>query len=111
MLLISKYYIRCTLLSNDNAGPALVVVLRGLDAFRRLESALIPSQVSGRPQRSLEHILSPTPELAFRLTAIFFSDDELFADNEVRPLLPYLPPLPLLKTTQDQVTCTVSRSR
>jgi len=89
-----------------------VLVLRGLDAFRRLEFALGPAQVSGsRPQRSLEHILSPTPELAFRLTAIFFSDNELFADNESRPLLPYLPPLPLSKTTQDQVTCAVSRSR
>jgi len=86
-----------------------VVVLRGVDAFRRLESAISPSQTSSRSPQSLEHVMSPTPELAFRLSAIFFGDDELFPDNEARPLLPYLPPVQLVKATQDQVTGTVSR--
>jgi hypothetical protein len=36
--------------------------------------------------------MSPTPELAFRLISVFFGDHELFADNDARPLLPYLPP-------------------
>jgi len=88
-----------------------VVVLRGLDAFRRLESAVCPSPVSGRSQRTLEYVMSPTPEVAFRLSAIFFSDDELFADNDARPLLPYLPPVPLSKTIDDEVTCTSFRPR
>jgi len=86
---------------NHVAGPALVAVLRGLDAFRHLESMLCPTQPSVRsPGRSLEHIMSPTAELAFRLAALFFSDDELYADDEARPLLPYLPPTPQSKTTQ-----------
>jgi len=102
--------VKC-LASNCNAGPALVVVLRGLDAFRRLESALSPSQNCGRSQRSLEHIMSPTPEIAFRLCAIFFNDEELFPDNEARPLLQYLPPMPLTKATQEQLTGAVSRRR
>jgi len=89
-----------------------MVVLRGLDAFRRLESAVSPSsQASGKPQRSLEHIMSPTPELAFRLSAMVFSDEELFADDEERPLLLYLPPVPLTLASQDQITCTASQSR
>ena len=88
-----------------------MVVLRGLDAFRRLESILCASQPSGKSPRSLEHVMSPTPELAFRLMSLFFSDDELFADNEARPLLPYLPPVTLFTTTQDQVIGTVSRPR
>ena len=86
-----------------------MVLLRGLDAFRRLESALFPVSTCGRSQRSLEHVMSPTPELAFRLAAIFFTDDELFADSELRPLMPYLPPMPLSKSTQDQANGTVSR--
>ena len=88
-----------------------MVVLRGLDAFRRLESVIGTSQVSGRSQQNLEHVMSPTPEVAFRLCAIFFSDDELFADNEARPLLAFLPPMPLSETAEDQTTCTISRPR
>jgi len=82
-----------------------------VDAFRRLELILYPSQPCGKSQRSLEHVMSPTPELAFQLMALFFSDDELFADNDSRPLLPYLPPMPVLKAIQDQVTSTFSRRR
>jgi hypothetical protein len=86
-------------------GPALVVVLRAVDAFRRLESIVCPSSPISHasavtPRRSLEHVMSPTPELAYRLAAMFFDDRELFADNEMRPLLPYLPPL--MATTQRQ---------
>lgn len=82
--------------SVGTAGPALVVVLRGFDAFRRLETVLqTSSQNSGKSPRSLEHVMSATPEVAFRLAALFFNDDELFADNEARPLLPDLPPVML----------------
>ena len=38
-------------------------------------------------------MVSPSPELAYRLVSLFFFDRELFADNENRPLMPYLPPL------------------
>lgn len=89
-----------------------MVVLRGVDAFRRLESAVYPSQSGSRCQHSLEHVMSPTPELAFRLMTILFSNDELFADDEARPLLPYLPPMPLANTTRHQVSgSTISRPR
>jgi len=75
-----------------------VAVVRGVDAFRRLECVLSASQTSHsgsgacRSQHSLEHVMSATPEMALRLTAMLFIDDELFADDELRPMLPYLPP-------------------
>ena len=44
-------------------------------------------------QLPLDRMVSPSPELAYRLVSLFFFDRELFADNENRPLMPYLPPL------------------
>lgn len=38
-------------------------------------------------------MVSASPELAYRLVSLFFFDRELFADNENRPLMTYLPPL------------------
>jgi len=94
------------------AGPALVVALRGLRAFHVLESTLGPSQSSVKSQPSLDRVMSPTPELAFRLLSVFFADCELFADADARPLLPYLPPVPVMsKTASDQVTVAVSQPR
>jgi len=92
------------------AGPALVVVVRGVDAFRHLESIFCPSQPpSDKSERSLERVMSPTPEVAFWLVTLFFGDDELFADDEARPLLLYLPPVSLSKATHDQVVSIFSR--
>jgi len=91
----------CNLLPNGSCfmlqfvlEPALIVALRGVDAFARLEALVVPTCGPSSP-RNLEHIISPTPQLAFRLISIFFGDHELFADDDARPLLPYLPPTTL----------------
>ena len=76
------------------ADPALVTVLRGINAFHRI-SALIPQRLvpGGEKAPQLDRIMSPSPELAYRQTTLFFRDKELFADNSARPLLQYLPPV------------------
>lgn len=38
-------------------------------------------------------MVSPTAEMAYRLSTLFFFDRELFADNRSRKLLEYLPPV------------------
>ena len=68
--------------------PALVLVLRGINAFKRLE------QVVPRPDSKGDHmdyIMSRTAEEAYAFTRAFFTDKELYGDPQSRPLLPYLP--------------------
>ena len=54
--------------------PAVVLVLRGMNAFRRLNMFLYP-QSGGRPTGqvvSLDKLMSPTVELAYRQVNFFF---------------------------------------
>jgi hypothetical protein len=53
--------------------------------------------------------MSPTPQLALRLMTGFFNDHELFADNDARPLLPYLPPTMLAAQHSDVIMESTNR--
>nr|XP_015215484.1 PREDICTED: uncharacterized protein C16orf71 homolog [Lepisosteus oculatus] len=66
--------------------PALVCALRRVNAFAVLRQLL--KDTAG----SLDRVMSPTPELAFRQAALFFTDKELLPDHSARPLLRFLPP-------------------
>ena len=88
--------------------PAVVLVLRGVNAFKRLDF-LIRVQPASKstpgPGPSLERILSATPELAYRQTMLFFQDKELFADDAARTLLKYLPPVRAAKMAEQDDRC------
>ncbi|MBN3320104.1 NDK7 kinase, partial [Atractosteus spatula] len=56
--------------------PALVCALRRVNAFAVLRQLL--KDTAG----SLDRVMSPTPELAFRQAALFFTDKELLPDPE-----------------------------
>ncbi|MGH0165376.1 UNVERIFIED_CONTAM: hypothetical protein FKN15_048735 [Acipenser sinensis] len=68
------------------SGPALVCALRRVDGFAVLHRLLQDSS------SNLDRVVSPTPELAFRQAALFFTDRELIPDPSARPLLNFLPP-------------------
>ena len=80
--------------------PAVVLVLRGINAFKRVDAIIsarpstVSSQLSGtdRSCLPLDRLLSPTAELAFRQATLFFQDKELMADEQARTLRGYLPP-------------------
>ena len=81
------------------------MVLRGINAFQRLES-LINSQSPAAllsQSSSTQKLMSPTPEAAYRQAALFFHDRELFPDPKSRSLLPYLPPVRTLKSVEGNV--------
>ncbi|XP_066545119.1 dynein axonemal assembly factor 8 isoform X2 [Amia ocellicauda] len=67
------------------SAPALVCALRRVDAFAFLYRLL---QDCGAGLA----VMSPTPQLAFRQAAHFFSSRELIPDHSARPLLRFLPP-------------------
>lgn len=74
--------------------PAMVLVLRGLNAFKRLSSIVNPTpKHSITKEIKLDKIMSATPETAYRQARMFFTDRELFPDPHSRVLLPYLPPV------------------
>ncbi|XP_064651155.1 dynein axonemal assembly factor 8-like [Lineus longissimus] len=73
--------------------PALVLVVRGVNAFQRLSNIIAtktPPQ-STNHTIPLEKLMSPSPELAYDYTTKFFHDRELYPDPQMRPLLSYLP--------------------
>ncbi|XP_013420923.1 uncharacterized protein LOC106181165 isoform X1 [Lingula anatina] len=77
--------------------PAVVLLLRGINAFKRV-SSIISSKTqqttaTGGQQLSLEKLMSPTPEIAYRQMTLFFRDLELFPDPHARPLLHFMPPV------------------
>ncbi|XP_043567475.1 dynein axonemal assembly factor 8 isoform X2 [Chiloscyllium plagiosum] len=78
------------------SSPALVCVLRRVDAFKALAAVLTTPKARAslfkEKYGNLEKIMSLTPELAFRQAALFFADRELMSDPEARPLLKYLSP-------------------
>ncbi|XP_022110175.1 uncharacterized protein LOC110989830 [Acanthaster planci] len=79
------------------SNPALVCVVRGLNAPQLVQSILGTSPVTGalpgKGIANLECIVSMSAEAAFRQATLFFRDQELFADPTMRLNLPYLPPL------------------
>ncbi|XP_028670098.2 dynein axonemal assembly factor 8 isoform X2 [Erpetoichthys calabaricus] len=68
------------------SSSALVVALRRVNGFAVLRELLQDSS------NGLEKLMSPTPELAFRQAALFFTEQELLSDDFARPLLKFLPP-------------------
>ncbi|XP_078414864.1 dynein axonemal assembly factor 8 isoform X3 [Cetorhinus maximus] len=95
------------------SSSALVCVLRRVGAFKALAAILSTpkprASLFKENHRNLEKVMSPTPELAFRQAALFFTDRELMSDPEARPLLKYLPPsLRSGNTKLDKDTQTVS---
>ncbi|XP_033096737.1 uncharacterized protein LOC117101002 isoform X3 [Anneissia japonica] len=78
------------------ANPVVICIMRGINAFQRVQTFLgihLSAQSASSNSQSLEKLLSPTAELAYRQTVIFFSDRELFSDPSVRMNLQYQPPL------------------
>ncbi|XP_071807042.1 dynein axonemal assembly factor 8-like [Asterias amurensis] len=79
------------------SNPALVCIVRGLNAPQLVESILGTSPITGalpgKGIANLERIMSTSAEAAFRQATMFFRDQELFADPSMRVNLPYLPPL------------------
>nr|XP_018669255.1 uncharacterized protein LOC100185948 isoform X2 [Ciona intestinalis] len=75
-------------------SPALVCVLRRVNAFKVLREVL--QNTIDKPSKENIHdtskLMSSTTEIAYRQIKTFFSDKELFSDNRCRPLLKYLPP-------------------
>ena len=72
--------------------PCLVLALRGVNAFSKLES-VIPSQQNRKPgvKGHLDMIHSRSAEQAYSFMRLFFMERELFSDPLSRPLLPYIP--------------------
>ncbi|KAK3592482.1 hypothetical protein CHS0354_014980 [Potamilus streckersoni] len=73
--------------------PALVLALRGVDAFAKLSSVVQSCPTTGKVESSghQDMLMSRTAEEAYTYIRLFFTERELFADPESRPLLPYLP--------------------
>uniref|UniRef100_UPI00398F3AE4 dynein axonemal assembly factor 8 n=1 Tax=Pristiophorus japonicus TaxID=55135 RepID=UPI00398F3AE4 len=95
------------------SSPALVCVLRRVGAFNALAEILTAAKprtnLFKENHGSLEKVMSPTPELAFRQAALFFTDRELMSDPGARPLLKYLSPaLRSGNTTAGKETQTVN---
>lgn len=90
------------------SGPALVIALRGINAFERLREFLhsfYGGSPRKRPQQTNEGscpdmFMSSTPEIAYRqLTAIFF-EHELYSDHSKRSNL-HLVPNPVKEVETD----------
>lgn len=72
--------------------PCLVLALRGVDAFAKLNSVVQPRPTSKTDQDfSLDMIHSRTAEEAYTYIRQFFTERELFSDPLARPMLPYIP--------------------
>lgn len=88
--------------------PALVLLVRGIDAFKRLFNLIGTPKIRkfNEPFKpiDLDKIVSPRPELAYTYANLFFSSDDLFEDNHSRPLISYIPAamyrIPVNKSTQ-----------
>lgn len=79
------------------AGPALVLALRGVNGFARLQRFMDSYLDSSKSKRATDSIcydmlMSCTPELACRQLSVIFFDRELFSDQSARRNLHLLPP-------------------
>ena len=90
MLVIYKHIVN--ILLSYFTEPCLVLALRGVNAFRKLES-IIPSQQDKKSgvKGHLDMIHSRSAEQAYSFMRLFFMERELFSDPLSRPLLPYIP--------------------
>lgn len=84
-------------LNSLTAGPTLVLALRGVGAFARLQRFVDSYSSSSKSKFSndsmeLDMLLSCTPELAYRQLSVIFLDRELFPDHSARSNLHLLPP-------------------
>ena len=78
-------------------GPALVLALRGVNAFARLHLFVDSHSDLSKSKRatdsvSFDMLMSCTPELACRQLSVIFFDRELFSDQFARQNLHLLPP-------------------
>ncbi|XP_052805856.1 dynein axonemal assembly factor 8-like isoform X2 [Mya arenaria] len=73
--------------------PVLVLAVRGVDAFRKLESVVPPrpSLLAPGAKCDMEMIHARTAEEAYTYIRQFFTEKELFSDPFARPMLPYIP--------------------
>ena len=79
------------------SSPALVLALRGVNAFVRLRRFLdsysdLSKQKLANDSVPLDVLMSCTPELACRQLSVIFFDRELFSDQSARRNLHLLPP-------------------
>ena len=79
------------------AGPALVLALRGINGFSRLQRFVDSHLDSSKSKRATDSIsfdllMSCTAELACRQLSVIFFDRELFSDQSARRNLHLLPP-------------------
>ncbi|KAJ8321417.1 hypothetical protein KUTeg_001030 [Tegillarca granosa] len=86
--------------------PALVLVLRSVGAFKKLESA-IPKP--DKKSNHMDFLMSKTAEEAYSFARSFFMDRELFCDPQSRPLLPYLPQSRYLTGTPSNLSMSVMK--
>ncbi|KAK3107616.1 hypothetical protein FSP39_018349 [Pinctada imbricata] len=70
--------------------PALVLALRSVDGFRKLQS-IIPSIDTSKKSGHIDYIMSSNAEEAYAFTRAFFTDRELFSDPKARTLSAYMP--------------------
>ena len=73
--------------------PCLVLALRGVNVFKKLESVVPPRPNSTKVGKSyhLDMLHARTAEEAYTFIRLFFMERELFADPLSRPMLPYIP--------------------
>ncbi|KAL3885198.1 hypothetical protein ACJMK2_025289 [Sinanodonta woodiana] len=85
--------------------PALVLALRGVNAFAKLSSVVQSCPATGKVESPghQDMLLSRTAEEAYTYIRLFFTERELFADPDARPLLPYLPQSRNEKTENDSL--------
>lgn len=90
-----------------NTAPALVLALRGVNAFQKLEHFLsLPEQTTAAKQISesatlksctlhkVQHpmkLMTKSADEAYTLLRLFFGSDEIFPNADCRCLLQYLP--------------------
>lgn len=73
--------------------PCLVLALRGVNAFAKLETIVQPRPTpsASKTNFDLETIHARTAEEAYSYIRLFFTERELFSDPLARPMLPYIP--------------------
>lgn len=71
--------------------PALVLALRGIDAFRRLGAVIPQAQPGKGKDPHIDYVMSQNAEESYGFARAFFTDKEIFSDPSARHLLMYLP--------------------
>ncbi|XP_031168309.1 uncharacterized protein LOC116059406 isoform X3 [Sander lucioperca] len=93
-------------LENLMSSPALVCALRRVDVFSSLRK-LLPRDYPG----NLSVLMSPTPEVAFRQTSLFFFEHEMIPDHSVLPVLKFPPQNCSIKGPQMLLTVCLFKPR